>query len=276
MSPRAIWIFAFLALAAMFPCKVNAQYGSPHAQGFGQQQPQSYLDQLSDVEIEKYLSKWKVYGVRPSRAAFLAIRYYGKHGKVIINTFGEDGLAVLGKVSGTSAITLHDLVPELKQVRQIYPLLRLIAQHPEADRIVELLKTYRQELANSAFVAVLLKRPDAVLALGPLVRMPEIIALHQEPSSPATLFKRTGSWFESFGANSSEVDREKRSKQIADGLLVIFVVAVFGALFWQMRKKFNGQNQHTKVKLCSPPRIEHSPGRPKPAFMVQRDRNNGA
>lgn len=265
-------------LIGMLVCLVwlpeaQAQYMNPY--GY-QQQPQLFLQQPSQLEIEAYLNAQNVHGVRPSRAAYVAVKSFGDSAKAIINRYGEDGLAALGSVSGISASALRDLIPELNKVRQVYTLLRLIAQHPEPDRIVELLEIYRQDLGNSPFIDVLLKQPNAVLELGPLVRMSEIVALNQESQSPASAFERAAEWFGASGAANSEVDAEKRSKQIADALLIGVVCAVFGAVFWQLRKKLLGFKAAAKIKSNGPPpRIEYSPSRPKPAFMVQRDRNNG-
>lgn len=246
----------------------NAQYGGPYSFGDGQQQSPAYVDQIPDWQIEKYLSKWKITGVRPSREAYLAVRYYGVHARLILNNFGEDGLAALSKVSGTSAISLRQLIPELKQVEQVSALLRLIASHEEPDRIVQLVMAYRSELVDSPFVEVLLQKPDAVLALGPMAQMPEIIALYDDPAvaeRPPFIESQISDWLPS-GIPIAGLDKE----QITTLLLSGFALVVGIALIVQIRKQLRNRKPTGPAVAQAAPRLTYQSGRPTPAFMRNR------
>lgn len=246
-----------------------AQYNNPYFNQPSNRQMPTYLDDIPDWQIEKYLSKWKVTGVRPSREAYLAVRYYGVHARLIINHFGEDGLAALSRVSGASAIALRNLMPELKQLPQVSAVLRLIADHAEPDRIVQLLVSYRSELVDTPFVDVLLQKPDAVLDLGPMAQMHEIVALYDDP---AVTTRAAGSppwlvnWPQLSSINFEGWTKEQIEMILYGGLLSGIAVAI---VIQARRKLMNGTPRQRTVAQPAP-RLTYNGGRPTPAFMQRR------
>jgi hypothetical protein len=234
-----------------------------------QQHQQDDPQNPSDEQIILYLSKWKLKGVRPSKEAYTAVRYYGEHAVRLVNEFGNDALAALSNVSGTSAVALDLLIADLRKVPEIYPLLQLIARHPEADRIVQVLERHNSELVTSPLVEVLLKSPEEVVALGPLITMPQIIAIHQK--APALTFsERIGLWLESCGLpNGSNRDGQFQVEHQIIGCLSLSVVALL-AVAARHLKPFQWRIKSAKTKESGePPRIGYRATRPIPAFRMK-------
>lgn len=257
------WIIVLALLVCEFSesrCRAQLDYS------YRSKQPSAAdPDSLSDEQIILYLSKWKIKGVRPSKEAYMAVLYYGDHAVRLINEFGEDALSVLDVVSGTSAVALSDMTLELQKVRQVYPLLNLIARHPQADLMVKILAAHESELATSVLVETLLKSPDEVLQRGPLITMAEITAIHQQPTTPLEHFY---AWL---GRGSGKPDQVKESSVSSEHLFGLFSLGFAGLLVGILRYAgFFKKKSKSQVKPSGePPRIAYRPSRPIPAFRMK-------
>lgn len=269
MRFAALFALTICSVATTFTSRASAQYSTPYSDQEPRNSLPDYVDSMPDWQIEKYLSKWKVTGVRPSREAFIVVRHYGVHARSLINAFGDDALAALLKVSGTSAISLNHMRSTLKQVKQVSALLRLIATHEEPDRIVQVLVAYKENLVDSPFVEVLLQKPDAVLALGPMAQMDDVVALFEDPAANQAVGETMVSVLQ--GAKVPSINVEGWTKdQMVTVLLGGFAAGVVVLVLIQIRRKMLESSLSKRVVAQPVPRITYNNGRPTPAFMQRR------